>query len=171
MIINASTQFYLALNGAAHTAIGQATADPSQLGRAHQQIDELNRWREALEPRPEGIGLQHAISEVTVGMFLLASGLYRPAFMSLRLFLELSLASVHFSVNRLDLAEWLQGNRDVNWASLIDAEQGVLSSRYTAAFFPELRDSVRAYNSIGSKIYRELSEFVHGNHHTWGNVA
>src|SRR5437762_10572024 len=82
--------------------------------------------------------------------------------------LELSLASVHFSTNRLELAEWLNGGRDVKWASLADGEQGVLSVRYADAFFPDLRDSVRTYNTIASKIYRELSEFVHGNHKTWG---
>src|SRR5205823_6653593 len=78
---------------------------------------------------------------------------------------------VHFSANRLELAEWLNGARDVKWASLIDQESGVLSTRYADAFFPELRGSVKNYNAIGSKVYRELSEFVHGNQHTWGGMT
>ncbi len=168
---SASTNFYLTLNTATRQAIEQATSDPTNVGQAQHRIDQLNQWREALSARPDSIVLQHAISEVTVGLFLLVSGLYRPAFVSLRLFLELSLASIHFSVNRLELAEWLSGNRDLNWSALIDDNQGVLSTRYANAFFPELREHVRTYNAIGSKVYRELSEYVHGNHHTWGNAA
>jgi hypothetical protein len=168
MVVNATADFYLALNDAARTSIEQSTDDPTGLGSAQDRVDDLSRWRALLAERPDSVVFWHALNEVTVGLFLLASGLYRPAFVSLRLFLELSLASVHFSTNRLELAEWLGGVRDVHWASLSDSEQGVLSPRYAKAFFPELSESVLIYNAIGRKIYRELSEFVHGNHHTWG---
>jgi hypothetical protein len=171
MSSNATASFYLALNDSSRTAIGLATAEPAELGRAQQQIHELDSWRKLLSPRPDGIVLRHAINELTVGLFLLVAGLYRPAFVSLRLFLELSLAGIHFSVNRLELAEWLDGRRDIKWAELINEDNGVLSIRHADAFFPELRGTVRNYNSIGSKIYRELSEFVHGNHHTWGGAT
>jgi hypothetical protein len=150
--------------------IESATEDPAQAGIIHQKVEELGFWREALSNRPESIALQSAISEAAVGAFLLMSGLYRPAFVSLRLFFELSLATVHFSSNRLELAEWVQGRRDVSWSSLIDQEHGVLSLRYADAFFPELRESVRTYNAIGAKTYRELSEYVHGNYNTWAST-
>lgn len=126
--------------------------------------------RQILSARPEGIVLQHALNEATVGLFLLTSGLYRPAYLSLRLFLELSLACVYFSANRLELAEWMNGTNDIRWATLTHEESGILSARYANAFFPELRDSVRLYAAIANKLYRELSEFVHGNHHTWGTT-
>lgn len=168
---NATATYYLGLHDSVRTAIEQATSDPTEFGPAQQRIHEMNHWRELLLARPDTIVLQHAINEVTVGLFLLVAGLYRPAFVSLRLFLELSLASVHFSVNRLELAEWLNGTHDVKWSSLIDQDSGVLSIRYADAFFPDLRISVRNYNAIGSKVYRELSEFVHGNQHTWGGTT
>jgi hypothetical protein len=168
---NATTQFYLSLNEAARTSIEQATADPTELGNAQQQIDDLNCWGQVLTARPETVAFQNALQEATIGLFLLASGLYRSAFVSLRLFLELSLASVHFSVNRLELAEWLAGSRDIKWGALIDSDEGILSVRYASAFFPELSDTVRTYNAIGLKTYRELSEFVHGNHQTWGGAT
>jgi hypothetical protein len=167
---NATASLYLALNSASRAVIEPATLDPAELGKAQERIDELMQWRKILVTRPESVALQHAIHEATIGLFLTVSGLYRPAFVALRLFVELSLGSVHFSVNRLELAEWLQGRRDINWAGLIDPDNGVLSVRHANAFFPELRGSVTTYNAIGSKIYRELSEFVHGNHHTWGST-
>jgi len=168
---NATTSFYQRLNDAAGIVIASATADPGEIGRVQHQIDELNQWRETLANRPESVALQSAISEATVGVFLLVSGLYRPAFVSLRLLLELSLATVHFATNRLELAEWVQGRRDVRWSILINQEQGVLSHRYSDAFFPALGESVKTYNAIGAKVYRELSEYVHGNHYTWGNTT
>jgi hypothetical protein len=168
---NATRAYYLNLNSDARSVIEQASADPAALGRAQEQVAELDRWRELLSGRPESIALRHGVYEATVGLFLLVSGLYRPAFVSLRLFMELCLASIHFSVNRLDLAEWLGGRRDNKWSELIDGDKGVLSIRYADAFFPELKNSVAIYNALGSKVYRELSEYVHGNHHTWGSAA
>jgi hypothetical protein len=159
---NASRDYYLSLNSDTRGVIEQASADSTVLGRAQEQVAELDRWREVLSSRPESIALQHGVCEATVGLFLLVSGLYRPAFVSLRLSMELCLASIHFSVNRLDLAEWLGGRRDNRWSELIDYEKGVLSVRYADAFFPELKNSVAIYNTIGSKVYRELSEYVSG---------
>lgn len=171
MIENATANFYLSLNNAARAVIERSTANPAGLGSAQGRIEDLSRWHESLAEHPEMIVLRHALNELTMGLFLLTSGLYRPAFVSLRLFLEMSLASVHFSANRLELAEWLNGIRDVKWVTLSDREQGILSVRYADAFFPELRDSVQTYNSIACKIYRELSEFVHCNHYTWGVIT
>lgn len=166
--LNPTAIFYAGLHDSVRLAMEEATADPTEFGPAQQRIHELDRWRGLVSMRPEAIVLQHAVNEATVGLLLLVSALYRPAFMSLRLFLELSLASIHFSANRLELAEWLKGSRDVKWSGLMDPDNGVLSTRYADAFFPELRTSVRNYNAIASKVYRELSEYVHGNQHTWG---
>lgn len=167
--LNATTKFHLSLNEASAAVIKKSTDDPAEIGNGQEYINQLDQWLKAIPNRPESIVLQNAISEAAFGEFLLLSGLYRPAFTALRLFLEMSLASVHFSANRLELAEWFQGKRDVVWASLIDKENGVLSKRYTDAFFPELGNSVQSYNATGSKVYRVLSEFVHGNSQTWDN--
>lgn len=50
---------------------------------------------------------------------------------------------------------------------MIDVDNGVLSKRYALAFFPGLQDNVHIYNSMSTTLYRELSEFVHGNAFTW----
>ena len=136
MTLNATTRFHVTLNEASAAVIRAATADPNEIGTAQEQIDQLDQWSKAIQSRPESIVFQNAISEVATGAFLLISGLYRPAFTSLRLFLELSLAAVHFSANRLELAEWVQGRKDVVWSALIDPENGILSRRYASAFFP-----------------------------------
>ena len=111
------------------------------------------------------------MTEAALGLVSLVSGVYRAAFGSLRLFLELALSAEYFAANRLELAEWLRGTRDITWSSLIDSDNGVLSHRYAAAFFPELAPHVSIYNTLARTLYRELSEFVHGNHHTLGLVS
>ncbi|WP_321828804.1 hypothetical protein [Thalassovita sp.] len=97
-----------------------------------------------------------------------AFGLYRQAFSALRLALELGLGACHFSVHRLELNEWLDGRGDIKWSHLIDEDKGVLSSRFAKAFFPELVADAKLFSSRAKVLYRELSEFVHGNHETWG---
>jgi hypothetical protein len=171
MAENPTKEYYFALNTASRGVIEAATTDPSSLGPAQQFLDDLQTWRDVLTPRPEAIVLGHSITEATLGLFSLVSGVYRAAFGSLRLFLELSLSTQYFSVNRLELAEWKKGTGDITWSSLIDSDNGVLSHRYAGAFLPELGPHVMVYNTLARTLYRELSEFVHGNHATLGLVS
>ena len=168
---NALMKYHLTLNQASAAVIEAAIADPTEVGSGHERINQLDQWSKALKNRPEAAVLRNAISEAALGEFLLVSGLYRPAFASLRLFLEMSFAAIHFSANRIELTEWLQGRKDVVWSALIDAENGVLSRRYADAFFPALRASVDSHNTVAGKVYRNLSEYVHGNSNTWEGSA
>ena len=107
--------------------------------------------------------MSSALNEAVTGLYLVAGGAYRPALTALRLFLELSLASIFFSANRLELAEWVAGNKDIFWSQLVDYDNGVLSTRYTKAFFPELSIEIGSFNAKARETYRGLSEYVHGN--------
>ncbi len=42
-------------------------------------------------------------------------------------------------------------------------EQGVFSTVFCRSFFPELIDEVAHFRSLAIKVYRECSEYVHGN--------
>jgi hypothetical protein len=165
-LTNATATFYLDLNHAAENTITEASSNSFELGQIHDSLNDFQHWFRVLSPRAESALLKHAIHEVSLSLFLLVSGLYRPAYTSLRLFLELSLAAVHFSCNRLELAEWLAGRYDIKWSVLSDPDSGLFSPRYASAFFPQLREDVNTYRAIGTKTYRELSEYVHGNPHT-----
>lgn len=94
-------------------------------------------------------------------------GLYRQAFSALRLALELGLGASYFSVHRLELSEWLDGRGDISWSKLIDEDRGALSPRVAKAFFPELTKETQQFADNAKSLYRELSEFVHGNYETW----
>jgi hypothetical protein len=85
----------------------------------------------------------------------------------LRLALELGLGTIHFSVHKLEHNEWIKGENDIKWSKLIDEDNGVISERFSNAFFPELRPLMNDFNKKSKVVYRELSEFVHGNNETW----
>jgi len=107
-----------------------------------------------------------AISEYQFALLAVTFGQYRQAYMSLRLSLELLLGSVQYSANEFTLRLWLKGSHDLVWASLISVENGVFSKSFVDAFYEELADYARQYGAITERIYRECSEFVHGNAHT-----
>jgi len=83
--------------------------------------------------------------------------------MALRLSFELALASIQFSANELNLRQWMQGGRDINWQSIISSDDGVFSINFVRAFNPSLAEDSRQYRTIAEKVYRECSEYVHGN--------
>jgi hypothetical protein len=101
--------------------------------------------------------------EYSFSMLAVSLGLYRQAFAALRLTLELTAASVYYSANELMLREWLNGKRDNEWKRFTHSENGIYSVRFAEAFCYDLRGEVRHYGSIATKVYRECSEFVHGN--------
>jgi hypothetical protein len=138
-------------------------------GKAHHQISCLNDFADVLFDKDESQMLRIANTQIESAILSLAFGLYRQAYASLRLSFEMSLGVVHFSVYKMEHFEWLAGKMDISWSKLIDEDKGILSKRFCLAFFPELKGDVVDYRSRAVLVYRNLSEFVHGNHETWSN--
>ena len=46
---------------------------------------------------------------------------------------------------------------------IIDEDKGVFSPKFYRAFFPELKDEIMHFKRLTLRVYRECSEFVHGN--------
>jgi hypothetical protein len=61
------------------------------------------------------------------------------------------------------LKAWSLGRDDIYWGQLSDEQNGVISKNFCALFFPEMADEAKQFRSIASSVYRECSEFVHGN--------
>ena len=127
---------------------------------------DLEKWLDVLEQRPEIQVYKIAIREYQYSLFAAVSGLYRQAFMSLRLFLEMVAFGIDCSANELKLRRWMRGEVDVHWLKLSDSDSGILSSNFTRAFFEELDELAPQYATIARTIYRECSEYVHGNYST-----
>lgn len=143
-----------------------AQDDDRRQAQSHALVEDLGACLSVLDPAPETYVWRAAVREYQFALLALAQGHYRNSFVSLRLFLELTLGAVHYSANRLELQEWLGGDRDLNWNALTDSENGVLSKRFARAFFPGLQDEVPSYTRMAKNVYRECSEYVHGNRQT-----
>lgn len=131
--------------------------------KSHNYIGDLSLWIAVLEQRPEVILLKSALKEYQFGLIAVTLGLYRQAFMALRLFVEQSFAAVHFSGNEFQLRLWMQGQQDIFWQSLIDHDNGIFSKKFVGAFNPQLVEESFVYREMARTVYRECSEFSHGN--------
>lgn len=153
----------------AHAASGsvlQQTIDSAQFGTlctCHSVIDDLHCWRQVLVGRRELLILDLAATEYELSLLAVMRGDYRGAFIRLRLHIELICLSIYGSANRLDLEDWIGGIQDTSWNRLTEETSGVFSTRFCRSFCPELVPEAKHYRSIATALYRECSEYVHGN--------
>ncbi|WP_057461934.1 hypothetical protein [Pseudovibrio sp. POLY-S9] len=134
---------------------------------AHNDATDLGLLKLLIGDRPEVAMYEKALVEYEHALASVASGHYRQANNSLRLFAELSLSTILFSANEIHLRLWLMGRKDINWKSVTCLESGVFSKEFANVFFPDLADFGRQYQAIAVTFYRECSEFVHGNPRTY----
>ncbi|WPV70558.1 hypothetical protein [Chitinophaga sp. LS1] len=137
--------------------------DLDLLSSNHSFLYDFANWLDVLKERPEESILHNAIKEYQIGILSNNLGLYQQAFMGLRFFLERTLVAILFSANEIELNLWKIGERDTYWNELMDKEKGVFSHKFCRAFFPELKGEINHFSAITSKVYRECSEYVHGN--------
>ena len=137
--------------------------DLELLSSNHSFLHDFASWLDVLEDRPEIDIFKNAIKEYQIGILSNNLGLYQQAFMALRFFLERTLVAILFSANEIELNLWKIGERDTYWTELMDKDKGIFSPKFCRAFFPDLKSEVTHFSAITSKVYRECSEYVHGN--------
>lgn len=124
---------------------------------------DLSIWAQVLSDRPERFLFEKAAEEYLTGLLNLSQGQYRNAFKCLRAVLELCLQGVYLSANPIELQEWLNNIADTYWATLMESDKGPFSIRFCAAFFPEIKEHAKNFQTMARTLYRELSETVHCN--------
>lgn len=153
----------LALSG---NALAHMSADPPRLelfAEAHNEAVDLDLLSSLLVNRVEEPMYKLARLEYQQAVFSTSIAQYRQAHKALRLFLELSLCSILFSAHEIDTRLWLRGKKDASWKSINCENTGVFSRYFVGAFFEEMTDHCDQYRTLASKLYRECSEYVHGN--------
>jgi hypothetical protein len=133
------------------------------ISKNHAITEDYNTWLSVLKHRPEQAMFVSAIREYQLSILANSLGIYNLSFTGLRFFFERTLTAIFFSAKELELRLWMRGQRDTYWNELCDDEQGLFSHRFYNAFFPELKDEVKHYLVISKKVYRECSQYVHGN--------
>lgn len=150
------------LQGASETCAAATLAEHrAGLGEVHLLDEDLGHWLARIEG-PERSQIAAARRELALAEYSVAAGLYRQSFAGLRLFLELSFAAVHFSVNEFERRRWNSDRADFSWSAALNEDMGVLSKSFVVEFSPALRDDSRGYANAAASCYRHCSQFVHG---------
>ena len=160
-------EYFSKLNTESQSIFQQSLLAKNQLGAAHHYASCVYEFSECISDPLEKSMFLTVSTQLESATLSLTLGMYRPAFASLRLALEMGLGATHFSVHKMELNEWLDGKADIRWSNLADPDNGVLSKRFANAFFKELSNEMDGYSSKAILTYRKLSEYVHGNNHTW----
>jgi hypothetical protein len=130
---------------------------------SHLFLSDLEKWMKYLKDYNEATLYKTAIEEYTNTLFLLTCGLYRQSYVTLRFFLEHIMFGLHLSVNELNFRRWSMNKYDMHWSEITDIEKGVFCKDYFEAFSPELTEYSMELLNICKQLYRELSEYTHGN--------
>lgn len=138
---------------------------------AHLRLMDVERVLTAVSNRREYKLYEMAFQLLGDGLCQIACANYRLAFYCLRAFLKMSSAGVRYSAFEYELREWEAGRRDVSWAMLSGDESGCFSANFTNAFLPEVKEEARHYQGLARRVYRECSEYVHGNPSSHGPGA
>lgn len=160
-------QYLNQLNKKSQEIYNETVKDVDDLGKTHHFASFIAEFSENIFEENEKKMFLTVVIQLESATLNMSYGMYRQAYSSLRLAFELGLGAIHFSVHKLEHNEWIKGENDIKWSKLIDKDNGVISDRFSNAFFPELKDLMKEYNNKSKKIYRKLSEFVHGNNETW----
>lgn len=146
-----------------------ANQDLSLLSSNHAFIHDFSIWMEVLKDRPESSIFKNAIKEYQLALLSNNLGMYQQSLMGLRFFLERTFVAILFSANEIELNLWKLGDRDTYWNEIASIEienkqiKGIFSNKFCKAFFPELKNELSHFYNISTKVYRECSEYVHGN--------
>lgn len=148
-------------------------------------VNDYEAWLNSIGNRLESIIYNNAIKVYQDAFGCMLEGHYQSAFMGLRYCFERTLCGIYLSANEIELRTWLNGLRDTYWTEIIgkeekqnegektnegkktendkNIEKGLFSKKFVDAFFPELQDEIRHFKRMAVSVYRECSEFVHGN--------
>ncbi|MEW5056090.1 MAG: hypothetical protein AB1Y25_00520 [Cycloclasticus sp.] len=158
-------EYFLGINNTVGKIIKTSfeSGGDAKLTDLFQFIDDLTKWESILSKTVDTTILISATKEFELGFQAVLSGQYRYAFIAQRYFVEQMARFIYLSTNELHLRHWKLGMRDVSWGSLIDNENGVFSKVFIRAFCPDVEEEGIRLTSLSSALYRESSEFVHGN--------
>lgn len=164
-------EFYRKVNSECNKNFELTISNNNLVGDVFDLTECINDWSNIITDRHIAELLVRIVEQIEVSFMNLSYGLYRQAFSSQRLSLELFFGSIYFSTNKLLYLEWAKGGYDNSWSTLTCENSGIMSIRFANAFCPELSENVSIFNLNAKKYYRTLSEYVHGNYDTFHQNA
>lgn len=159
-------EYYEQLNIQASLNFKETIENENLVGCVQDLKTNIHYWVEAIQNTPSASLLNHAIEELDISCLQSLQGLYRGAYTSLRLALEMLCGAIYYSAYNIEFNEWSHGSRDIVWSTLTSEDNGILSQRFCNAYFKNATTSSAEFLQKLKKLYRLLSEMVHGNNST-----
>lgn len=127
--------------------------------------DDLQLWLSKCDGISDFSLIKEAQSECTISYFMCAQGFYKEAIIALRQFLEHFLFSIKLSTDDYKKRLWQLGQYDMSWTQLMDEQNGVFGKQFICAYANDISaDRSIELLTICKDVYRECSEYVHGNY-------
>ncbi len=161
------SEYYKKLNSEVNRIFDVSLEDTNTAGITHDLICNLQLWYSLLTKYESSKMLLNAIEALDTSCLQMLQGVYRSSFASIRLSLEMLCGAIYFSAHDIEFKEWSNGNKDLMWSYLLSPDNGILSKRFTDAYFLELKKTSADIHVMTKDLYRDLSEMVHGNNSTW----
>lgn len=127
--------------------------------------EDLNLWLSCCGEFQNYMLVKEAQDECIKSIFMCMQGFYKEAMMSLRQSIEHMLFAILLSTNDYKFRLWKRGKYDMSWSQIVDSEKGIFGKEYINSYAQDIDDN-RSMEllAIAKNIYRECSEYVHGNH-------
>lgn len=141
-----------------------------KIASANAFIDDYSIWLEWIG-RKYGIEIfSLAATEYETAILFCLQSLYKQAFTALRASLEHTLFGIQLTTSLYQYLSWKQNSKDVYWSEITDTDTGLFSHNYFSIFSPELASSSSLILELAKRVYRECSEFTHGNYTAWKSL-
>lgn len=159
-------ELLLKINDKAKENIEQLNASEKikELNKCITFSDDLRLWLSYCGVFSEYLLVKEAQTECIYSIFMCAQGFYKEAIATLRQCLEHILFSILLSTNDYKYRLWQAGKCDMSWTQLMDEQNGVFGKQYIRMYAKDI-DEGRSIEllTVAKDVYRECSEFVHGN--------
>lgn len=127
--------------------------------------EDLNIWISRCGNFSKYLLVKEAQDECIKSIIMCSHGFYKEAIITLRQFLEHMLFAILLSTNDYKYRLWKIGQFDMSWTQIVDGQNGVFGKEYIRVYAKDINDerSIELL-TIAKNVYRECSEFVHGNY-------
>lgn len=157
----------LTINGHAQKNIEvlNTSGNITEISKCITFVDDLSTWISNCGAFSDYLLVKNAQTEFTNSIFLCAQGFYKESIITLRQCLEHMLFAIMLSTNDFHYRLWLAGQYDMSWAQIMDSNNGVFGKQFIPLYNKDLdEDRSMELITIAKNVYRECSEYVHGNH-------
>lgn len=137
----------------------------NEINKCISFTEDISLWLSCCGEFHDYMLVKEAQDECIKSILMCMQGFYKEAMMSLRQSIEHILFAIFLSTNDYKYRLWKRGKCDMSWSMIVDPEKGIFGKEYINSYAQDI-DENRSIEllTIAKNVYRECSEYVHGNY-------